>query len=202
MCVSLLWACEESEEEKQAKQIREELARRAIQKRDIEKGRKDAEKKREERDAKGDTVALSTEKLESFLPEICEAYKKEGALINSPAERNGNAFSSVEQTYSDGNKNVRIIIRDSNQGKSTHAGMSAVWQKRKSIRSREGVGRYVFLQDAFHAWESFAKKDKKAEILIDVSDRIYIQIAGYNQSNTADLHDFVKLLDLKRLAKF
>ncbi len=195
----LATSCEESEEEKQLQKLREHQVRIANQRAEMQKSAKNAEKKRAERDAKGDTLAMSSVSLASCLPTEYNAYKKNGEAISSPPERNGNAFSSVEQTYTSNNQNIRIIIRDSNKGISSYAGVGKMWVKTPAMNNKKVKASYVKMIDKFHAWQYFEKKTRRAGLQIEVSDRIYIEILATEQQDTEDIKAFAQKIDLAKL---
>lgn len=202
LCLFVLTNCEESEEEQLARAQRAFVEEQAKRRAEVEKNAQEAQKKRQERDAKGDTVALSNKTLANFLPTDYMDYQKEGAMIDSPAERNGNGVSAVQQAYVKGTQHIQINIKDSNQGVNPHAGLSKQWIKKKMLRTKEGSGKYVLLQSKCHAWVSYSKKERKSRLLIEVSDRIFIEMLGTDQNNTADILGFSQKMDLEKLAKF
>jgi hypothetical protein len=53
-----------------------------------------------------------------------------------------------------------------------------------------------------HAWVSYSKKERKSRLLIEVSDRIFIEMLGTEQSNIDDIMGFSQTLHLAKLAKF
>ena len=198
----LLLACQEDEETYRARMMREYADRVSKQRIEIEKNAKSVIKKREERNAKGDTVALASQTLQDFLPKESQAYTQNGVPINAPSHMNGNAFATVEQTYTAGNKNIRLTIRDSNKGVSAHAGIGKSWLKKNPINNKKVKAGYVLLAKKFNAWEYFEKKNRRAGLSIEVSDRIFIEFIGTEQTDTEALKALAKQIDLQKLATY
>jgi|GEM_PF-2843012 len=197
-----LAACEEDEVSSRARAAFEKARLLAKQREEMKKHNVSAKKKREERDTKGDTVALSTEILADFLPKSYATYQKNGVPINSPAQINGGAFSTIEQTYSSQNQNIRLTIRDSNKGVSTHAGIGKMWSRTPPTNTKKARGSYVLLAGKFHAWEYYEKRTRRAGLLIDVSDRIYIELIATEQMDTDAVKGLVIGINLDKLAKY
>ncbi|GAB4403749.1 MAG: hypothetical protein OHK0053_28750 [Microscillaceae bacterium] len=157
--------------------------------------------KREERNEKGDTIALKDKDLRSFLPKKIGAYVPSGDFVGNPYQASGASFSNAEQDYSDGQNHLRITLVDYNSAQGQHAQEIARWRADLAVETRREKGGSFVLDDMI-GWEMYHKESQRAEIMLAVSDRIMLTIIADNQEDTAFLKYVAKQMRLKTLANY
>ena len=71
----------------------------------MEKGVKEAEKRREERVKKGDTLAMNYKDLQKYLPKSPKGFEPDGGPKGESVNMQGLSFSSAIQEYKKGDNN-------------------------------------------------------------------------------------------------
>ncbi len=199
----LLMACDipiEESEEETLETIETSEDFQALEEK-IEEEEHSIEEKRTERNQEGDTIALSSQTLENYLPKKIDKYNPSGQVVGSPYQASGTSFASVEQNYNAGNNQLRITVTDYNGINTQHAQSIAMWKSGLRIDNRRELAG-SFEMDKMIGWEIYHKKEKKAEIMLAVSDRILISAIANNQNNTDYLKSILQKINLKDLAKF
>ena len=81
----------------------------------IKEATEDAEKRRQERKAKGDTQAMNYKDLQKYLPDVA-GYEKDGDPEGESMSMPGfGSFSKAEQQYKSGDKTIDVELLDYNQ---------------------------------------------------------------------------------------
>ncbi len=159
------------------------------------------EEKREERNQKGDTIAVKSETLESFLPKKIDNYLPDGDIIGNPYGASGSSFSNAELNYSDGTKHLRIKLTDYNAPNTQHAESIAMWRSGLRMDNRkQSAGSFEI--DEMVGWEIYNKRERRAEIMLAVSDRILLNILADDQPDTEYIKYVAKKMKLQSLAKY
>lgn len=159
------------------------------------------EEKREERNQKGDTLAIKSETLESFLPKKIDNYLPDGDIIGNPYGASGASFSNAELNYSNGAKHLRIKLTDYNAPNTQHAESIAMWRSGLRIENRkQSAGSFKI--DEMVGWEIYSKRERRAEIMLAISDRILLNILADDQPDTEYIKYVAKKMNLKSLAKY
>lgn len=199
-CLSLLaFSCGEKAQE--AKNAYEVLSNLEENSENIQEQLDDAEKKRQERIAKGDTLAIPYKELQAYLPKEISGYAPDGDPDGSTTNMSGISYSQCEQTYSNGEKSVTVSIHDYNGAYDMYSGLTALYSAGMSFENDEELARGVSLKgDKYKGWEILKKVDKRAEMFLGVGYRFYIAIEADNQENTDFIKSVAEGLNLDELA--
>lgn len=174
---------------------------------DIRENMTDAEREgeetRKERIKKGDTIAISYEKLADFLPKKVEKYKKNGDLVSSEKGMSGKSYSNVEQAYiNDADHNIIISIIDYSGANAQFARETAYFDSGMRINDRTAIAGGVKIKDNMKAWEIYEKRTRVAKLDVAVSDRILLKILASHQEDTEFVKEIAENMDLEKLAGF
>ncbi len=170
----------------------------------IENSMTRAEKKWEERKARGDTLALHYKELQKFLPETIPGYVTQKTKGHSNNYM-GQSISQASRRYfkkTDGQPEIlNIEIIDYN---SSLAGFAASTSWLVTDYSYEDDNKYignfdVGIDECFGN-ETFEKKNKKAQLILSAGYRFIINISANNQESIDKLKSILKYIDLKQLA--
>lgn len=159
----------------------------------------EAEKKMQERRAKGDTLAMNYKDLQKYLPAIDGYTKGEpgGGMVNMP----GMSFSNAEAQYTDADGHtVRIEIIDYNQAYAGYTAATAMWAMGISVENDDEKAGGVKLDDNVAGWEVFKKKDGRATVTLGVGYRFWVNVEADNQKDTEWVKSVAKMVDLDKLA--
>ncbi|MCH8318582.1 MAG: hypothetical protein IIA88_08810 [Bacteroidetes bacterium] len=198
----LLFSCgEKVKEAKQAYNILSNLQETA---QNMEKTVEEAEKKRQERIAKGDTLAMHYKDLQKYLPENVSGYSAEGDPAGTSMNMSGMSYSMCEQTFvNDAGDQVKIALMDYNGAYQLYQGVLAVYSMSISIETDEEKMQSIQLSNEdIKGWEVLKKKDKKASVFFGISGRFYLSIEADNQEDTELIKSIAEDMDLKELSKF
>ena len=164
-----------------------------------------AKKRWEERKELGDTVAMNYKELQKFLPKEVPGFTAEkptGESLNMP----GMSYSQAEQHFvkeENGKRTVvRVTIVDYNSAASMFSTAAAVFANNISFEDDNGYSRSidVGVKDCY-GHEEYSNKRRHASIMIAAGYRFIVSIEADNQDNADYLKDFVKYIDLEKLAK-
>jgi hypothetical protein len=159
-----------------------------------------ARKLREERRIKGDTLALSLEDLQKYLPEKINGYKAEGKPKGELMDIPGMSFSQAEQVYKKGDSRMVILLFDYNSSYDMYAGTTALFSA-PSVENQEESSKPISMKDNMKGRESYKKKEKKAELMLGIAERFYLNIKADKQEGTEFIKSTADRLDLEGLNK-
>ncbi len=174
----------------------------ALDEEDIQEIQEDAEALREERNQKGDTVALNDSILRSFLPTEIADFKPEGAFVGTPYGMSGSSYTNAEQTYTNGTSHIRITLDDFNGKEANLAQNVALWNREPRRETPYMVsGKFTFAPGMI-GWEVYSRKKRKAELMIAVSDRVLLTIVADQQESSDFIKFIAKRMNLDALAEY
>lgn len=140
----------------------------------------------EARRKKGDTVALQYKELESFLPDV-SGYTKEGGPKGEQMNTPGlGSWSQTEQSYTNGDKRLKITITDYNASQTGFTMATALFNLNISAEDDEKKqgSTDLGLKDVA-AYETVYKQRPEANLVVIAGDRFYINMES-NGSNDID----------------
>ena len=162
-----------------------------------------AEKKREERRAKGDTLALHFSELQKYLPESLSGLKSEepnGQTTNVT----GFSMSTIERDYvaeNGSNRSVKIVLMDYNESYAMFAGVTYWTALGMSTETNDGFTKSVKSDITDVAgFEEYSKSARTAKISYAVGYRFLLTIEENEATGTDYIKDIAKKIDLKKLA--
>ncbi len=153
----------------------------------VEKKAQEAEIKHEERQKKGDTIAINDKKLAEYLPKNPQGFTKTNKSTQNPYNMSGQKFANAEQEYKKGNAFLRINLIDYNAGNSPDIITSAYWTKSLGTENDNERSAGFTLKNKMRGWEVFFKRKKMAEITIAISDRFTLILKANQQTDCETL---------------
>lgn len=193
-------ASEELEEMKKAVDMVKDMPEKAEK---ISNRMEIAKKRYEERKAKGDTIAMNYKELQEYLPKSISGYG-EPKLSGQTTNTMGISISNAEalfQKEGDNKGRIKIELVDHTAGYGAFMA-AATWLTGYSFENDNRVDKtFETGMDDVFGFESYGKKNKRAELTYALGYRFIINITGYDQEGTDFLKDVAKKIDLKKLAK-
>lgn len=160
-----------------------------------------ATKRREERRAKGDTLAIPYAELQKLLPADLSGYTAkdpEGSNTDMPGYSMGQASRSYEKP--DGSY-VKITLTDWNASEAGWAGASAMFSMKIRVdNSNETSGTIQTDDPLVNGMEHYGKQDKQASVTYAIGARFLLMVEANNQTGTDMVKQVAQRLDLKKLA--
>lgn len=202
LLVGLLSCGEKAEEIKNAMEVMKDLPDKVEK---MEKDMNAAEKKREERRSKGDTVALNYKELQNYFPKSIDGYgepKLSGETTKMGMFSMSNA-KAVYESQSEGGKKSRINIEivDYNENYGMYAALTTFMTGYERENDQGFEKTFDPGIDNVWAMEKYKYDSKRAEVNYAVSWRFYISITGTEIDGTDKLKNISKMMDLKTLSK-
>ncbi|MFN6943771.1 MAG: hypothetical protein ACK4ND_02415 [Cytophagaceae bacterium] len=166
------------------------------------KAQSEAQKKLEERRAKGDTLAMNYKELQKFLPSEIKGYTGEGEIEGNSVNMEGMSYSSVEHNYKKGDSYLNISLVDYNSAHDLYSGLTAMWATGMSIEDNNQIANGTSLKNGtLKGWEVYHKEEKRAELMLGVVGRFFLSISLDQQDNTDLIKEIAESLDLSELEK-
>jgi len=169
---------------------------------DMTKSMDIAEKKRNERRAKGDTLAMHFAELQKYLPESLPGLKSQepnGQTTNVT----GFSMSSVERDYTDDatGRRVKITLMDYNEAYALYAGVAYWAALGLSTETSDGFQK-SFKSDIadVSGMEEFSKSNKSAKINYAIGYRFILTIEESEAKGIDFIKDAASKIDLRKLA--
>jgi len=138
--------------------------------------------------------------LQKYLPTELPGYttgEPSGETVKMEGFNVSNA--EVEYTNEDGDF-VRVAIVDYFAAAALYNMATAMWSMGLEVDSSDEFAKGFTLGGDKHGWESFRKKDKDAEAVIGVNNRLLITVTANNQENTEYVKSVMKSMDLEGLS--
>jgi soluble cytochrome b562 len=194
----LIWSgCSKVEQAKEAVQNIESLEKSAAQ---AQNNQELIAKKREERIARGDTMALGREALIAFLPAI-EGYdtvNTEFAAFNMP----GTAYSQIVRHYkahNDEAATLELTLADYSGAYGMMDGLTALWSFSVENDQEKAKG----FDPGFPlsgGWEVYNKVNKQATVFYALGGRFLLTLKAEKQTDTELAKKIASSMKLKDLA--
>jgi len=137
--------------------------------------------------------------LQKFLPQSIGGYQMEdpeGATLNMQ----GFSVSSADAEYtSDAGDYVRISILDYNAAISLFQMSTAMWKMGITIDSDDEYAKAFSLNNDVSGWETFDKRNNKANVVAGIGNRLLITVEANNQSDSEKAKDILASMNLKSM---
>lgn len=160
-----------------------------------------AEKRKQERRERGDTLAMNYKDLQQYLPDVSGYEKKGNPGGESVSGAGFGSFSKAEQRYVSGDKRLEIELIDYNQsafGFTTATGMFGMNMQVEN--DREKTGPFNTGMDGIKGYERIYKTEDRAEVTYAVVDRFLIIIKSRGSNDIEELKNIAKSMKLSELA--
>jgi hypothetical protein len=157
-----------------------------------------SQKLREARRIKGDTLAMSYLDLQKYLPKEINGYIAQGNPKGEYMDIPGMAFSQAEQIYKKGDSQLVISLFDYNSAYDMYAGATALFAG-APVQNNEETAKGLSMKDQMKGWESYKKKEKRAELMLGIAERFYLNIKADKQEGTELIKNIADKMDLSGL---
>ena len=160
-----------------------------------------AEKRKQERRERGDTLAMHYKDLQQYLPEVSGYEKKGNPGGESVSGAGFGSFSKAEQRYQSGDKRLEIELIDYNQ--SAYGFTAAIGMVGMNVQienDREKTGSFNTGMEGVKGYERVFKTENRAEVTYAVVDRFLITIKARGSNNGEELKSIAKSMKLSELA--
>ncbi|THU30419.1 hypothetical protein FAM09_30140 [Niastella caeni] len=155
----------------------------------------------QERRAKGDTLAMPYKELQAYLPEIAGYTKKGGPKGNQVNMPGMGSWSQAEQRYENGDKRIEVKIVDYNASYAAFSGITALYKMGFSSEDDSKKQGSVDLgMKNVAAYETVYKQDPKAQIVLIVADRYFVEIESRGSNEMGPITDIAKGIAASGLA--
>jgi hypothetical protein len=170
-----------------------------------EKMNKEAEKAkdhREERRAKGDTLAMPYKDLQAYLPDVGDYVKNggpKGSQMNMPSM---GSWSQVEQRYTNGDKKLSVKIIDYNASHMGFSGVTALYRmgfSSEDDNKKQGSVDLGIKEVA--AYETVYKQKPNAQLVLIIADRFFVEIESRGSNDMDMLSAIAKHMAASGLAE-
>lgn len=163
-----------------------------------------AEKRREERVAKGDTLALHFSELQKYLPESLpglNAQEPNGQSTNIT----GFSMSTVEREYTaddESGRRVRISLVDYNESYEMFTGVAYWASLNLSTETSDGFSRTIQTSNkGISGFEEYSKSSQSAKIYYALGYRFLLMVEENGAKDFDFVKDVIKKIDMEKLAK-
>ena len=161
----------------------------------------EAEKKKQERRDRGDTLAMNYKDLQQYLPEV-SGYEKKGNPGGETVSGAGfGSFSKAEQRYQSGDKRLEIELIDYNQSAFGFMAATGMFGMNVQVENdREKTGSFKTGIDGVKGYERIFKTEDRAEVTYAVADRFLITLKARGSNDVEELKNIAKSMKLSELA--
>ena len=170
---------------------------------DMSKSIDNAEKRRNDRRAKGDTLALHFSELGKYLPESLPGLKSEEPN-GQTTSLTGFSMSTMEREYvaeDASGRRVRITLMDYNESYEMFAGVAYWATLGLSTETSDGFQRSFKSDIADVAgFEEYSKNSKTAKLNYAIGYRFLLTIEEDEATGIDFIKDVAKKIDLKKLS--
>jgi len=186
----------------EAKQAMDNLETMAKSGDNMQEVHKAAEKRRQERRERGDTLSMPYAELQKLLPTDISGYtaqEPEGSNSDMPGFSMGQASRRYEKP--DGSY-VTISLTDWNASEVGWTGATALFALQyRSDNSTENSGSFQTEDPLVNGSDRFGKQDKNANVTYALGARFLLVVDANNQSDVNFVKSVSERLDLKKLSK-
>jgi len=161
----------------------------------------EAEKRRAERKAKGDTLAMNYKDLQQYLPAV-PGYEKNGDPEGESMSMPGfGSFSKAEQGYKSGDKTIDVELLDYNQSALGFTTASAMFTMNIQMENdAEKSGSFDTGMKLVKGYEQVFKKDNNATVTYAIADRFLLTIKSQGSNDVELLKNIAKSMNLGELS--
>jgi hypothetical protein len=159
------------------------------------------EKRRQERRAKGDTIALATDKLVAFLPASLDGYQAEEPETSS-MEVPGMSTTTASRTFTSADKgNVKVTLTDFNGAEGSYGIQALMFSIKIRTENKDMMsGTFQTNNELINGHEEFNKNSKNVTVIYGLGGRFILNIEADNQSGTEWAKGVANRMDINNLA--
>jgi predicted ribosome quality control (RQC) complex YloA/Tae2 family protein len=166
----------------------------------MEKAVQDADKRREERRKRGDTLAMNYKDFQTYLPEV-SGYSREGNPEGESMSMAGmGSFSTATQRYGSGDKEIEIQLIDYNQSVMGYTAATAMFSMNMQIENdQERSGTFETGIEGVRGFQQVYKTEQRAEVMNAIADRFFLTIKSNGSNDAEALKQIAKSMKLDDL---
>jgi len=160
------------------------------------------EKRRKEREANGDTLAMAADELLKYLPDNVSGYQPKEPEYES-VEQPGMSMTSVKQTFEgEDGRRVRVSLVDYNASMFGYMGAAAMFRINiKQDNNRERSGTFTTDNDLINGYEKFDKRDSSVSVTYGIGGRFLLTVNATKQKDTEFAKSVAESMKLDELAE-
>jgi hypothetical protein len=161
----------------------------------------EAKKKREERKAKGDTLAINYKELQKYLP-APSGYEKDGDPSGESVSMPGlGSWSKAEQRFKSGDKELNIELMDYNQSELGYTAAAGLFGMNIQVENdNEKSGTFETGIKGVKGYEQMYKKDNRADVTYAIANRFILTLHLNGSNDVEALKNIAKSMNLAELA--
>lgn len=161
----------------------------------------EAQKKREERRAKGDTLAINYKELQKYLPSP-SGYEKDGEPSGESVNMPGlGSWSKAEQRYKSGEKELTVELMDYNQSELGYTAAAGMFGMNIQVENdSEKSGTFETGITGVKGYEQVYKKDNRADVTYTIANRFILTLHLNGSNDVEALKSIAKSMSLSELA--
>lgn len=153
------------------------------------------------RPPRADTVSLSCETLQHFLPEQVAGFVREGRPLGEAVRIGGSSYSTCEQRYRRGQQQLKVQLVDYQGARALYAGATALMSTSSWQENDEELIRGCDLGvPGVRGYETVQKQEHRAAVALGVGDRFFVSVESTGQADTRLVKAVARTLDLRGLA--
>lgn len=162
---------------------------------------REAENKRKERVAKGDTLVMSVKDLQKYLPNVA-GYKKEGEPGGESLNIAGyGSFSKADQHYTNGDKSIDVELLDYNQSVLGFSSASAMFAMNFQVENEtEKSGSFDPGVTYVKGYAQSYKKEQNATVTYAIGGRFILTIKSSGSNDVELLKKIGSSMNLSELS--
>jgi len=196
--VLLLTSCEKA---RQAKESYNNISKLSAAGEKMTATLDEAKVQREEREKRGDTLAMPYKQLEQYLPAEVSGYTAE-APTGMSQKTAGMSISTAEREYRQGAETVKVSVIDYNGAHDLYQGAAAIFALGMEREDDEQIMGPANLDvKGVQGMSTFYKKDGRAEMSVAAGGRFLITLNATKQKDMELLKSVAKSMDLEKLAE-
>jgi hypothetical protein len=161
----------------------------------------EAQKKKEERIKRGDTLAMNYKELQTYLPNPA-GYEKDGNPEGESVNMMGlGSWSKAEQRYKNGDKTLKVELMDYNQSAMGYTAAAAMFGMNIQVENdREKSGTFDPGISGVRGYEQMYKERKEANVTYAIANRFVLTIRSDGSNDIEELKAIAKSMNLSELA--
>lgn len=139
------------------------------------------------------------EEMKKLLPKEIEGFTTQSRPVTRLIKIGTLSYSLAEQSFSKSKRKIKILLFDYNNALIMYSQATNKWKDMPTIENDSVISRFIELNDCIGR-ESFNKINNTSQILLGISDRFYLTLAG-ERIDLETLHGIVRLFDLSQFPR-
>jgi hypothetical protein len=170
----------------------------------IQSQQSDVQKLRDERRAKGDTLAIAYKDLQAYLPASVDGYtamEPTGESVNMMGMSYSTCGRRFTKQGANGEESVDITLMDYNSQAALYDGVVLIWGAGITIDNDSETMKSLKTDLPYSAaMEHYWKKEKRSEVIYALGGRFLLTIKADNQNSVDQAKNIANAMKLSELA--